>query len=186
MENTNLSKSAENYPAHSHELFVNLEKKKQNFKPSNCIAKDFADEVLFISKTMAEVSRLFICCSSYIPLKIIANELIVTYKNFENTSVKIKNNCRENSEGAVYLFEKRNDILFQKTFSKLEKAQVFDNTDKSYIRHILLLSTLKINICKNFLRFETNEQADGIANEILRGETEKIRKLKYLKNCVDC
>lgn len=186
MKNTNLRENEETYLAHCRKTLADLETKKQNFKSSNCIAKDFADEMLFISKEMADISRLFLRCTCYVPLEMISNELIFTYKEFKKTCDKIKENCPVNSDAAVYLFEKRNDVLFAKTFSKLEKIHEYDNTDKNYIRHILPLSTLKVNICKNLLRFETNALTDGIANEILQEETERIRKLSYLLGCVDC
>lgn len=185
MKNTNLSENEEKYLAECRKTLKDLEMKKQNFVSSNFIANDFISEMLFISKAAADISRFFLRCTSYVPLEKISNELIFTYKKFEETPDKIKENCHENSDAAVYLFEKRNDVLFARTFSKLESVHEYNNTDKNYIRHILPLSTLKINICKNLLRFETNELTDGIANEILQEETERIRKLRYLLNTVN-
>lgn len=185
MKKSVLSEKTKNYLFCCYGFLRKLQREYENFEPTDSIANDFAAQILQTQETASQISRTLLAVTSYIPLELIAKDITQTHKKLEIVARRISENSTKNSNGAVYLFAKRNDILFSKTLFKIENMREFETAEKNYICQIVPLCFLKINISKNLLRFETDGYTELVAKQIIKDELQLIKKLRYLNFCIE-
>lgn len=131
-------------------------------------------------RTGMDLSKIILKYSNYIPLRMIANEIVEENEKLKNQFDEFSNGNEREYFFADVCLNKRVLMRFNNLVKKIKNCRRCSDADESYIRYLLLLERSILRQISVLMRYSKNDEQKKIIDVDYDLTKSRVNRLDYL------